>query len=94
MCRGNWINNLKLLGDEAARDETARRVSLSVDETRINFLSELYLRSGKFNEREALDLARVEYAAFVGLQIIYPNESPSKRLALYEGFRKLVDRRG
>ncbi|MBZ0216634.1 MAG: TetR/AcrR family transcriptional regulator [Fimbriimonadaceae bacterium] len=74
----------------AARDETARNICAAVDDTRVAYLADLYARSARFSAQDALTMAKVEYAAFVGMQVIYPGESPAKRLALHDEFVRLT----
>jgi len=76
----------------AAKNVTARHVLEDVDNARIAYLAELYTRSGRFDAEDALSLAKIEYAAFVGMQVIFPDDSPEQRLALYQDFLKLTER--
>ena len=76
----------------AARNGVARRVLKEVDTARIAYLAQLYNQSGRFTDTEALALAKIEYAAFVGMQIVFPDDGPETRLKLYRDFLKLTGR--
>ena len=52
----------------AAGDHVAAEVLHDVDDRRIEFLAESYRATGVFNDDDALALARVEYAMFLGYQ--------------------------
>ena len=52
----------------AAGDHVAAKILCDVDDRRIDFLAESYRATGVFNDDDALALARVEYAMFLGYQ--------------------------
>lgn len=57
----------------------------AVDARRTQFLARLHSEAGVAPE-SALMLARIEYAAFLGLAITEPNSKPAERQALYRKF--------
>jgi AcrR family transcriptional regulator len=59
----NWSGN----------DERVQQALQRVDERRIRYLAQLIGELGQSNEEVAFELAIVEYAAFVGLQHLFPN---------------------
>ena len=81
------LNELAI-GLDPGIEQGVRR--LAVDDIRVAYLAELYARSARFSAQDALTMAKVEYAAFVGMQVIYPGESPAKRLALHDEFVRLT----
>lgn len=64
-----------------------------VEETRIAYLADLYLVTGDYSENEARDLATIEYAAYVGLQLVGSKRTPHELERLYQAFTKLTSRR-
>lgn len=59
----NWSGN----------DERVQQALQHVDERRIRYLAQLIGELGQSDEEVAFELAIVEYAAFVGLQHLFPN---------------------
>ena len=78
--------------DLAAGNKEAAIICRSVDDTRIGFLAELYEQSPRYSRREAQMLARIEYAAWVGLQLVIPEARPQEMLEMYQSFLKLTGR--
>ena len=57
-------------------DERVRQTIRQVDDRRIEYLTELISKTGHLDRQTANELAIVEYAAFLGLQYLFPdNES-------------------
>ncbi|KRE16213.1 hypothetical protein ASE66_10710 [Bosea sp. Root483D1] len=63
-----------------------------VDRERIVYLEKLHGESGRFTAREALALARVEYAAFIGFQQLDLGLSPDDLHECYGTFMRLLAR--
>ncbi len=62
------------------------------DLRRIRYLEQLYIGSQRFSAEQAHILARVEYAAFVGFQVVSPDASSAELAQLYRGFVALTGR--
>lgn len=60
-------------------DERVQRTLKQVDDQRIRYLTEMIGQLGKLNEEVAFELAVIEYAAFIGIQYLFP-EADSKWL--------------
>lgn len=73
------------------RDSSAADILSSVDETRISYLSKLHQEHRKVPESEALTLAKLEYAAYVGAQILWPNDKAKSFETLGGAFISLVN---
>jgi AcrR family transcriptional regulator len=74
----------------ALRDERAERALRRVDARRIDYLAELYtLLHGK--GPVARQLAEIEYAAFVGMQQLFPDLSARRYRALYAVLERALD---
>jgi len=58
------LGNTHLLADAVLRQ---------VDATRLAYLEKLYVESGNISKQKAFELARLEYALFVGLQTLWPD---------------------
>lgn len=63
-----------------------------VDRERIGYLETLHFESGRFTPQEALALARVEYAAFIGFQQLDLGLSPQELHECYGTFMRLLVR--
>jgi len=50
----------------------AESVLKQVDASRLAYLEKLYIESGNISPQKAFELARLEYALFVGLQTLWP----------------------
>jgi AcrR family transcriptional regulator len=61
-----------------------------VDRERIGYLESLHGESGRFTPEEALALARIEYAAFVGFQQLDLGLSPQELHDCYGSFMRLL----
>ena len=61
-----------------------------VESTRIVNLARLHRAARNCSETEARDLATIEYAAYIGLQIMRPRLTISELESLHEAFVKLV----
>lgn len=72
----------------AGGDERARAALREVDRRRVAYLARVIRDVLRCDEREAEDLARIEYAAFVGLQQVFPEVQGAELEGL---FRKLTD---
>ncbi|WP_428642787.1 TetR/AcrR family transcriptional regulator [Roseibium sp.] len=73
----------------AQGNATALRAVREVDELRTGFLAKLYEGSG-LEPGFALEIARIEYAAFVGVQVVWPDMPEAERQALERRFAGLV----
>ena len=74
----------------AAQNPTAAAAVRDVDDIRVQFLQSLYQARLGLAEREAFSLARLEYAAFVGTQTIWPETTIAEGQALSALFQTLV----
>lgn len=77
----------------AANNAETALICVTVDKERIAYLARHYAASPRFSSAEAEALARIEYAAFVGMQQISPDAKPDDLAALYAAFQKLVARK-
>ena len=75
----------------AQLNQTARQTVREVDDLRTQFIVQLYLAQG-LDEATANSIAKIEYAAFVGAQIIWPEMTAEERLKLDHQFADLVSR--
>ncbi len=75
----------------AQANPAAQAVLREVDELRTGFVAELYEQQG-LEPALANDIARIEYAAFVGCQIVWPDMPADERMALDRRFAGLVAR--
>jgi len=75
-----------------ARNQQAARTCRAVDDARIDYLADLYGQSPRFSADEARMLAQIEYAAWVGFQVIAPDAKPQEMLHMYEMFLRLTGR--
>ncbi len=76
----------------AARSSDAALTCRRVDDSRISYLARLYAQSPRFSAQDAKMLARIEYAAWVGFQLVAPDAKPDEMLEMYQGFLKLTGR--
>jgi AcrR family transcriptional regulator len=76
----------------ASLDNGVSRICRAVDERRSAYLAALYAASGRYSPDEAEALARIEYAAFVGFQQIWPDAAPDELLSAYRIFIRLTGR--
>ena len=76
----------------AARDQHTALIVREVDVIRIAYLTRLYQHSNLYNDAQATIIAKTEYAAWVGFQLIEPDASPSQMLEMYQGFLALTGR--
>lgn len=74
----------------ALANDRARMVLGEVDRKRIDFLASLYGARASIDEKTAFKLAQIEYAAFVGAQMLWPDEEPGALAALGEFFARLA----
>lgn len=72
-------------------NETASLVVRQVDRIRTRFVFDLYRAQG-LDEESANDVSKIEYAAFVGAQVIWPEMEPEERLSLDRQFAKMVQK--
>lgn len=63
-----------------------------VDRERVGYLEKLHGESGRFAPQEALALARIEYAAFIGFQQLDLGLSPQDLHDCYGTFMRLLHR--
>ena len=78
---------VRLLADQEPR---LRPSLTAVDEERIAYMAELYRRSAPEIEGEAALIAQIEYAAFIGHLVIWPNASRKQRAEAAKAFEQLV----
>lgn len=62
-------------------DERVRQTIRQVDERRIEYLTEIISKLDDFDRQTANELAIIEYAAFLGLQYLFP-DNESKQIEL------------
>ena len=61
-----------------------------VDDVRLSFVAALYRSQGQDRPEQAETFARLEYALFVGSQVLWPEASPASLLEIKELFADLV----
>lgn len=76
----------------AQLDAGVAAVCAGVDRERIGYLARLHGETGRFRPQEALALARVEYAAFVGFQQLELGLAPDELHETYRAFLRLLGR--
>ena len=76
----------------AAREKCIREICATVDNKRLQYLTKLYIDTGKYSNDDAAALATIEYAAMVGYQQIRPDASPKDASNMYQAFLKLTGR--
>ena len=70
-------------------NDTAKETVREVDDLRTSFIARLYEGQG-LEPGLAEDVARIEYAAFVGCQLVWPDMPAEDRMALDRRFAMLV----
>ena len=73
----------------AQSNKTAQEAVRDVDQLRTEFVIGLYVDAGLAAD-EARDIAQLEYAAFVGSQIIWPDMTAAQRVSLDKRFAGMV----
>ncbi len=63
-------------------DERVRQTIKKVDDRRLDYLTNLIGKLGKLEQKTASELAIVEYAAFLGLQYLFPDRN-SKQIEYF-----------
>jgi len=76
----------------AARDKHTANIVREVDDIRIAYLTQLYQHSALYDDKQAAVIAKTEYAAWVGFQLIEPDATPAQMLEMYQGFLELTGR--
>lgn len=76
----------------ALKNEKVQKTVQKADQLRTQWLSELYVKTGKYEKDQADALATIEIAAFTGFKLINPDMKPSEARDLYENFLKLTNR--
>ncbi len=76
----------------ATRSKDAAIICHRADNIHIDYLAKLYEQSPRFSARQAAMLARIEYAAFVGFQLVAPDAKPQEMLEMYQAFLKFTGR--
>lgn len=76
----------------AAINGTVADICNEVDARRMRYLASLYARSGRFDAETAEALAGIEYAAFVGFQVITPNVDVEQLQRFHQLFTELIKR--
>lgn len=76
---------MRLLAERSLR--IAEEVT-EVDEARIAYLTDLHQATGPFPDGEAMDIATIEYAAYVGLHLIRPKRAPEELERLHKAFTR------
>lgn len=74
----------------AQLDPGVAAICAEVDRERIGYLEKLHGESGRFTPQEALALARIDYAAFIGFQQLDLGLSPQELHDCYGTFMRLV----
>ncbi|WP_164985942.1 TetR/AcrR family transcriptional regulator [Bosea sp. Tri-44] len=74
----------------AQLDASVAAICAEVDRERIGYLEKLHSESGRFTPSEAVALARVEYAAFIGFQQLDLGLSPDDLHECYGTFMRLL----
>ena len=74
----------------AQLDPGVAAICAEVDRERIAYLETLHGESGRFTPQEALALARVEYAAYIGFQQLDLGLSPQELHDCYGSFMRLL----
>jgi AcrR family transcriptional regulator len=78
----------------AQLDARVAAICAGVDRERVGYLARLHGETGRFDAAEALALARVEYAAFIGFQQLDLGLSPDELHDSYRLFLRLLARPG
>ncbi|MEM7069133.1 MAG: TetR/AcrR family transcriptional regulator [Pseudomonadota bacterium] len=76
----------------ALKQKQVNTIVMQADTARIAWLAELYANSGQYAQQDAENLAKIEYAAFVGFKLVDPDMSAPESRSIYEGFLKLTGR--
>ena len=76
----------------AQSNKIARRVLDQVDRERIGYIAQLYQEKNRCTSNDAQILAELEYAAFVGTMILWPDASNKKLEELNRRFKGCVNR--
>jgi AcrR family transcriptional regulator len=71
-------------------DKRAQLVLKQVDEQRIQYLVGLVSQLGQIDEQMALEIATIEYSAFVGLQQLFPNADCHWLEQLFNRFNQMA----
>lgn len=74
----------------AAGNKTIARLVHEADETRMAFIAQLYAAETGFSEQDAKAMASIEYAAFIGFQVMAV--PPDESIRLYQAFMRLTGR--
>lgn len=75
----------------AQNNDIAAKTVREVDQLRTDFVVNLYLKQGMPQEL-AVEIAQIEYAAFIGSQIVWPDLSNDRSLTLARRFMWLVEK--
>lgn len=76
----------------AQLDTGVAAICAEVDRARIGYLEKLHGEGGRFMPQEALALARIEYAAFIGFQQLDLGLTPRELHDCYGAFMRLLVR--
>lgn len=76
----------------ALKNEIVQKTVKKADQTRVKWLSTLYMNSGHYNEEQSTALATIEIAAFTGFKLLNPDMKPTEARDLYKNFLKLTNR--
>lgn len=74
----------------AERHPTLTEAVSKVDDIRISNLARMHCAVRSCSEAEALDLATIEYAAFIGFQSMHPKRSVGELERLYRVFEEMI----
>ena len=74
----------------AQKNQIATEAVQHIDNLLISFAKELFEKRLKISSAEALQIAQLEYAAFVGLQMIWPSEVIERGPNLSMLFHKML----
>ena len=76
----------------ALKNHKIRKIVTKADQSRLEWLTGLYLNSGQYDVDTAKALASIEIAAFAGFRLINPEMKPTEARELYQNFLKLTNR--
>lgn len=76
----------------SASNSTAARICHQADLQRLEYLTSLYSASPLYDKKSAAALAKIDYAAWIGLQFLQPDATPAQTVELYRHFLSITGR--
>lgn len=76
----------------ALKNQFVQKTVKIADQSRVQWLSQLYVTSGHYNKEQAAALASIEIAAFTGFKLVNPDMKPAEARDLYKKFLELTNR--